>query len=160
MFEGKGLTCIQILFGLVVAISMGCSQATGPFFQPVEHFGSDRAIVYLYFPIQQGYRSRHTILANGTVLTRLDTEGYYPFVTPPGRITFAMEGWPEKRNVTVAVEAGRVYFVRATLIGRGIFTYNAYYQLELVASEEAMREIQGLRLMGSCRTIQGCGGVE
>lgn len=154
------LTSIHIFSVLVFTISTGCSQATGPFFRPVEHLGSDRAIVYLYFPIQKGYRSRHTILANGAVLSRLDTEGYYPLVTLPRHITFGMEGWPEKRNVTVVVEAGRVYFVRPTLIGTGTFIYNAFYQLELVAAEEAMLEIQGLRLMGSCRTSQGCEGGE
>ncbi len=122
----------------------------------VQNFGPDRAIVYLYFPIQKGYKDRHTILANGKILSRLDTEGYYPFVSKPGRVTFEMEGWPKKRNATVDVESGRAYFVRVTLIGTGVFVYNAFYQLELVSSEQGTHEIQGLRLMESCHTTEGC----
>lgn len=152
---------IQILFGLMTAISAGCSQVTWSMFQPVDPVPTDHAVVYLYFPIpkgQEGIKDRLTILANGMVLTRLDTQGYYPYVAPRGRITFAMEGWPEKGSVTIDTEPGSVHFVRVALIGRGMFIYNSYYQLEQVSADNALPEIKMLYLMESCATTQGCIG--
>lgn len=134
----------------------GCSQATGPYFSPAEHLEPDQTIVYLYFPQQSGFSDHYTILANGTTVTRLDEGGYYPFRTSPGRITFSMYGFPEKRNLTVAVEPGNKYFLKVALIGQGTFTYNRYYQLFLMSKEIADGEISQLRLMATCPTTEGC----
>lgn len=152
--------CTQTMVGFVIIISIGCSRAIGPSFQPVENFGPERSVVYFYFPIQIGWDDSHTILADRRVLTRLDREGYYPFVTRPGPVIFAMEGWPEEYSLQVDVEAGRAYFVRVSLVGRGVFTHNRYYRLELIPPDIATQEIKGLRLMKSCLTTQGCEGVE
>ena len=152
--------CIQTMVGFVTIIIIGCSQAIGPSFQPVENLSPERSMVYFYFPIQIGWNDSHTILADRRVVTRLDREGYYPFVTRPGRKIFTVEGWPEADSLKIDVEAGRAYFVRISLVGRGLLTYYRYDQLELVPTDLATREIQSLRLMRSCHTIQGCEGVE
>ena len=73
---------------------------------------------------------------------------------------FAIEGWPEEESLKVDLKAGKTYFVKVSLVGRGVLTYTRYYKLELVPPDIATREIMGLRLMKSCRTTQGCGGVE
>jgi hypothetical protein len=149
---------MQSIVGFVAIISIGCTQAIGPSFQPVENLGPERSVVYFYFPIQIGWDDSHTILVDRRVLTRLDREGYYPFVTRSGPVTFEVEGWPEEDSLNVDVEAGRVYFVRVSLVGRGWLTHNRYYQLELVPPDIATQEVKGLRLMRSCRTTQGCEG--
>ena len=165
VFKKTGLAsawhaCIQTMVGFGVIISIGCSQAIGPSFQPVENFGPERSVVYFYFPFQIGWDDSHTILVDGRVLTRLDREGYYPFVTRRGAMIFSMKGWPEEESLKVDVEAGRVYFVRVSLVGNGVFTYARYYKLELVPPDIATPEMMGLHLMKSCRATQGCEGVE
>jgi len=152
--------CMQTILSLVAIVGIGCSQAIGPSFQPVENFGSERTVVYFYFPFQIGWDDSHTILVDRRVLTRLDREGYYPFVTRPGPMVFAMEGWPEEESLKVDLEPGKTYFVKVSLVGRGVFTHNRYYQLELTPPDIATHEIKGLRLMKSCRTTQGCEGGE
>ena len=143
-------SCMQTLAGLVAFINIGCSQAVGPSFQPVENLGPERSLVYFYFPIQIGWDDSHTILVNQKPLTRLDREGYYPFVTRPGQIKLSVEGWPEEDSLEVDLEAGRTYFVRISLVGRGVFTHTRYYQLELIPTDIATQEIKGLRLMKPC----------
>ena len=165
VFKKSGLAsawhaCIQIMVGFGAIISIGCSQAIGPSFQPVENLGPERSVIYFYFPIQIGWNDSHTILGDRRVLTRLDREGYYPFVTRPGPMIFAIEGWPEEESLKVDLKAGKTYFVKVSLVGRGVLTYTRYYKLELAPPDIATREIMGLRLMKSCRTTQGCGGVE
>lgn len=153
-------TCMQAVVGFVAIVSTGCSQAIGPSFQPVENFGPERSVVYFYFPFQIGWDDSHTILVDRRLLTRLDREGYFPFVTRPGPMIFAMKGWPEEESLKVDLESGKTYFVKVSLVGRGVFTHNRYYQLELTPPDIATQEIKGLRLMKSCRTTQGCEGGE
>jgi hypothetical protein len=123
-------------------------------FQPAQNVGPQLAIVYLYFPLQKGWADHHTILANEATVTRLDAEGYYPFVVPSGWVTLAMEGWPEDKSVKINVERGRTYFVRVSLVGTSI--YSRYYRLEVVDADRAMDEISNCRLMMTCQSTQGC----
>jgi hypothetical protein len=143
------LLCIAWILG-------GCSQATGPYFRAAEHLAPDQAMVYLYFSQQYGASDHKTILANGTMVTRLDEGGYYPFRTSPGRVIFSMPREPEKKNLTMTVESGEKYFVKVTLIGEAALTYARYYQLFPVSEELAYAEMSPLRLMATCHTTEGC----
>jgi hypothetical protein len=109
-------------------------------------------MVYLYFPRQPGSRphSHTSILANGTMVTRLDEGGYYPLRALPGRMTFSLSGEPENHNLTMTAEPGRTYFVKV------LIRNNSYYQLFLVNEELAHGEMGPLRLMATCHTTQGC----
>lgn len=71
-------------------------------------------------------------------------------MTRPGQIKLSVEGWPEEDSLEVDLEAGRTYFVRISLVGRGVFTHTRYYQLELIPTDIATQEIKGLRLMKPC----------
>lgn len=108
-------------------------------------------MVYLYFPREPGYSHSHiSILANGTMVTRLDQGGYYPFRTAAGRMTFSLADEPGKQNLTIPGEPGRTYFVKV------LIRNNSYYQLFLVNEELAHGEMGPLRLMATCHTIQSC----
>jgi hypothetical protein len=115
-------------------------------------------MVYLYFPKQfpkplvSPPRSSTNILANGTMVTRLDEGGYYPLRAVPGRMIFSLSGEPENHNLTMTAEPGRTYFVKV-LIRQETRTFN---QLFLVNEELAHGEMRPLRLMATCHTTEGC----
>ncbi|CAE6729683.1 hypothetical protein NSPZN2_100293 [Nitrospira defluvii] len=48
-------------------------------------------------------------------------------MTRPGQIKLSVEGWPEEDSLEVDLEAGRTYFVRISLVGRGVFTHTRTY---------------------------------
>lgn len=148
-------SCVLLCIGWLLN---GCTQATGHFFSPAKYLPSDQTMVYLYFPVQPKplgspgpLRSSTNILANGTMVTRLDEGGYYPLRAAPGRVTFSLSGEPENQSLTVAGEAGHTYFVKV-LIHQGKFTN----QLFLVNEELAHGEMGPLRLMATCDNAQGC----
>jgi hypothetical protein len=151
LMKGCTLLCIGWLLG-------ACSQATGPYFRPAEHLTPDQTMVYLYFPKQSGYSDSYTILGNGTTVTRLDEGGYYPFCTVPGRMTFSLDGYPEKQTLTIAAQPGHTYFVKVVLVERRalIRGENRFYQLFPVRDDLAYAEMSPLRLMATCYTTEGC----
>jgi predicted small lipoprotein YifL len=157
MLSRESLTtrCILLCIGWTLA---GCGQATGPYFRPAEHLTPDQTMVYLYFPKQSGYSDSYTILGNGTTVTRLDEGGYYPFCTVPGRMTFSLDGYPEKQTLTIAAQPGHTYFVKVVLVERRalIRGENRFYQLFPVRDDLAYAEMSPLRLMATCYTTEGC----
>ena len=134
----------------------GCTQATGHFFSPAKYLPPDQTMVYLYFPKQfpkplvSPPRSSTNILANGTMVTRLDEGGYYPLRSVPGRMIFSLSGQPENHNYTMTAKPGRTYFVKV------LTRNNSYYQLFLVNEELAHGGMRPLRLMPTCHTTEGC----
>ena len=142
------LLCMGWLF-------VGCTQATGHLFSPAKYLLPSQTMVYLYFPRLPGSLppSRTTILANGTIVTRLDEGGYYPLRASAHGMTFSLAGEPETSNVTIAGDPDHTYFVKVLIRYRGA---HRYYQLFLVNDELAYGEMSPLRLMTTCPTTQGC----
>ena len=146
-------SCVLLCIGWLLN---GCTQATGHFFSPAKYLPPDQTMVYLYFPVQfpkplvSPPRSSTNILANGTMVTRLDEGGYYPLRAVPGRMIFSLSGEPDNHNLTMTAEPGRTYFVKV------LIRNNSYYPLFLVNEELAHGEMGPLRLMATCDNAQGC----
>lgn len=111
---------------LVLAGVLGACQHLGPKFQPTA-VPPGKAVVYVYRPIsdaQTGYAliddagqpigslGSYQVRANDEVLGRLLSGSYVAHVAEPGELVLA--GRLERvTNLTLRVEAGRTYYVRA-----------------------------------------------
>ena len=70
----------------------------------------------------------------------LKTGGYYPYFSPPGEVTVSVIQ-TAKRSITISVESGETYYVKAgTIIGGFGIPY-----IELVPAELGLSEISGCK---------------
>src|SRR6185503_20465255 len=145
----------HLLRYLVAAVVLAGCAATGPEFQPVAA-QADKATVYIYRPdltlwmggypyVSVGAEKKYALLNNG----------YRVMTLPPGKHSIRFQGttfgtnWPAAPvSHSVDLQAGQEYFIRAypelldknrPLVGRT--------RVELVAREEALRELASVRLI-------------
>ncbi len=106
-----------IAWVLLAAVASGCS-APAPHFKPAEAIPAGKGVVYIYRqPRIAGSGVVGTITANTVPIVRIRSGGYFPFISAPGRVNFAV-----KSEVTdeadVNVEAGKATYLKAS-IGSG-----------------------------------------
>ncbi len=125
-----------------------------PRLDPDSGFGSpepDTGIIYLYrVGSMVGGNNVFYLFANDEAITRIGNGGYYPYVSPPGNVTFSTRLRPSAAQrlmavvvaarkpqdmITIPVEAGEVYYVRFDYYGRA----------GLVEREKGEEEIRGLK---------------
>jgi hypothetical protein len=106
---------------IAAAAIAGCAAPIeGPQFQPIATPAADKATVYIYRPSREfnlaGYPE---IFINGEKKFALLNNGYAVLQLVPGDYEIKAEGsrfgtnwWPRPTNRTIAVEAGREYYVR------------------------------------------------
>ncbi len=146
------------LLCLVTIVALGaCVYTTGPIFRPVaEQPGS--AIVYVYRPgppKPQAFGERYPrIYVNGEKKFDLKDAGYCVITLPPGQHEIKAVGdfWTNWTTVpvtrTIAVEAGREYYIRVRpTVLRDFETGRASFVTEMIQmrKDEALKELSETR---------------
>ncbi len=145
------IDCVRIGLALLAIISsLGCATGNvlGTPFEKISTVPSHAGIVYMYRAsksdevalLHRRFEEWRYVMANGEVVASLFEGGYYPYVAPPGRTEFKMYD----HSISVEVEAGHIYFVRAKA-KIGFFSVQSL--LELVPVEIAEKEIKDCRIM-------------
>lgn len=135
-----GACIVLILLATVIA---GCS-APGPQFKRVEAIPPGKGVVYIYRqPRIAGSGVVGTISANTVPVVRIRSGGYFPYISEPGRVNFAV-----KSEVTdeadVNVEAGKATYLKAS-IGSG-------FRMSQLNLSEVPPELGSLEI-GECRLL-------
>jgi len=145
----RQLATIPLLLSLLIWTVPACgTRATGPFFEKLEAKELANAIVYLYANVQIGpifTQTIYPIKANGVPVVNVVDGGYYPLRVAPGAVTFDVEGFGTKTiPLTLQVEGGQTYYVKATLWKRG---YRFQVELKSLSEDEAINDIAMCRLI-------------
>ena len=132
-------------------------------FSPHAHSQSDRVLIYVYRPKGErfGYDRAYSLIANGTVVTDLLHEGYFPFEVVPGklslaadlkstagqqlrvgRLDFALR--PEAARMDLETKAGATYFIK---FRPEPHTFTFEPRLYLVANDTGEHEIRECKLI-------------
>lgn len=114
----------------------------GCLFTPVRPIPEGNAVIYLY---KAWYgKDVYPIAANGRVITHLQKGGYFPFVTPPGKVGMFMTSkdtgsgtFFSNPAIVVDVEAGKEYYLKLTT------TFSA--KLKLEPENDALKSLKDMR---------------
>ncbi|WP_045225046.1 DUF2846 domain-containing protein [Methyloterricola oryzae] len=136
--QGRGIAWV-----LLAAVTSGCSTAA-PHFKPAEAIPPGKGVVYIYRqPRIAGSGVVGTITANKVAIVRIRSGGYFPYISEPGRVNFAV-----KSEVTdeadVNVEAGKATYLKVS-IGSGFRM--SQFNLSEVPLELGSLEITECRLL-------------
>ena len=147
----KQLVPVALLLTLLLLPVPACgTRATGPFFEKLETKELANAIIYLYAGAQIGpiiTQRIYPIKANGVPVAKVPDGGYYPFRVAQGVVTFDVEGHGTPTiPVTLQVEGGQTYFVKAIQWGGGRYG-GAKIELKLLSEDEAINDIAMCRLI-------------
>ena len=108
----KRLLSIALFF---VAALLLVSCAMGPAYVKVDNIPSGMGVVYIYRPARfaGGGRSPELRVNGVPVIKRFTNGGYYPYFSKPGEVEFKFELEGAVRGVTLYIEAGQTYYIRA-----------------------------------------------
>lgn len=114
----------------------------GCLFTPVSPIPEGNAVIYLY---KAWYgKDVYPIAANGRVITHLQKGGYFPFVTPPGKVGMFMTSkdtgsgtFFSNPAIVLDVEAGKEYYLKLTT------TFSA--KLKLEPEKDALKSLKDMR---------------
>jgi hypothetical protein len=143
-FRARALGWLRLVLALLMMLAAtpfapGCA-SLGPPYAPLAQVPAGQAVIYFYRPdsvdgsaivfnVRQG--------ASGSILGELQSGAYFPLVVSPGLHAF----WARtetRADVRVIAEAGRSYYVRASL-NEGTFVGRPL--LEVVSTQSAASEI-------------------
>src|SRR6266853_882225 len=133
---------------LIVALTMsGC--ASGPPFQKIADIPTGKGLIYIYRPpVMHGAVLVPYVVINDLNAIPLKMGGYYPYFSPPGEVTISVTQ-TAKRSITINVEAGETYYVKAGTI----FMALGVPYIESVPAEVGLSEVS------ECKRLPDVPGV-
>lgn len=141
-----GVSTAALLVGILLV--SGCV-ALGPVYQKAETIPEGMGLVYIYRPSSFfGGGVVYDVKVGETVVTTLQSGGYYPYLVKPGEVEFWAK--TESRSaVTLDVRTGEVYYVKGT-VGVGFFVGRPH--LTVVPATIAEEEIAQCKLIPEAKT--------
>ncbi len=155
---------MRLRLPFVVLLMASCAAAAdGPRFAPITPVPADKATVYIYRPyVNFNYGGYPRIFLNGEKKFALRNRRYGVFTLPPGEYEIKAKGsrwgtnwWPRPAVRTLAVKAGREYYLRVIpVLPPGVAVMQLYKknnvsrtEMTLVPKEQALKEIAETQLI-------------
>ena len=131
------------VFLCVFLLLNGCA-TLGPIYTRVDTIPGGKAIVYIYRPPSfMGGGVAYDVKVGDTVITTLQSGGYYPYLAEPGEKEFWAK--TESRSaVTLDIKPGQIYYLKGT-VGIGFFVGRPH--LIVVASDIGEKESAECKLI-------------
>lgn len=132
-----------IYTAIMLTLLTGCG-ASGPAFKPVQPIPTDKGVVYIYRePGIGGSAVYGTVTANAKPITKIQSGGYFPYISKPGNVHFEVS--TEATNeADVLVEAGKEKYLK-TSIGIGFLV--GHLKFSEVSPEIGLKEIRECKLL-------------